>query len=280
MKGLITPRLIWGPLLVIAVLAGALWFAAHHTLLFFLSLPLLWLFTGLLDVLRNRPLTFYLLQRYFGSQGGLITWALSPLNLFLDAFAAPNRKIYRLNDYPEAWRAEIEPVLATFDRRKAEIISYIDNSGADREGKQRSMYLAKWYGTNTDGRIEEFLQPFRYIKTIGVSTFGAGAMTRWHFGPLRMTYRILYNLEPCESRDCHIRSMGQQHFWQDDPFFSFDDTLLHKSVNLTDTDRHCAYIDIIRPTLWTPLYSGIVSMARLIFRDASPAFYRRWKMLS
>lgn len=278
MNSLITIRIVWGPLLVVAVVLALVWAALSSWMLFLVCLPLIWLVCGWLDVLRSRPLSLYMLKKYFTSKGGLITWVLAPLNLILDAFATPSLKIYQLCDYPDAWRAEIDQVLSIIEHHKSDIIKLIQSEGTG--DKQRSMYLAKWYGINMDDMIDDFHQPFRYIKTIGVSTFSAGATTGWHFGPLRMTYRILYNLEPCDNKECFITSMNITHYWKDSPFFSFDDTLMHKSVNGSNANRYCAYIDIIRPTPWMPLYNLMISAIQRGFQGASPAFYRKWKIIS
>lgn len=276
--GLNTAHIVLKPLLLAGIVVSLVWLAINHWYWFLGGIPLIWLACGLLDVLRSSPRSWYLLRRYFGSQGGLITWFLSPFNLMLDAFAAPNRKIYQLDDYPDAWRAEIDQVLGIFDSRKNDIINFTQS--VNTEDKQRSMYLAKWYDVNMNDLVEDFHQQFSFIKTIGVSTFAAGASTDWHFGPLRLTYRILYNLEHCDSEACYIKSMNRTHYWKDEPWFSFDDTLMHKSVNGSNVNRYCAYIDIIRPTPWMSLYNLMINAIRRSFQEASPAFYRKWKIIS
>ena len=52
------------------------------------------------------------------------------------------------------------------------------------------------YGKNVDASIDvpEFHRDFKYIRTIGVSVFNKKQSTGKHYGPLRVTLRVLYNI--------------------------------------------------------------------------------------
>lgn len=42
---------------------------------------------------------------------------------------------------------------------------------------------------------------------------------------------------------------NKKHLWnRDGNLFIFDDTILHQSFNLTDLERNCLFIDILRPS--------------------------------
>ena len=65
----------------------------------------------------------------------------------------------------------------------------------------RTMLFYKWYGYKLDESINEFNNDYKYIKTIGVSLFRQKTSTSRHFGPLRMTYRILYNFNKVKKEE-------------------------------------------------------------------------------
>jgi hypothetical protein len=67
--------------------------------------------------------------------------------------------------------------------------------------KKRGMLFFKWYGKNIRASVEvpEYHEGFKYIRTIGVSIFNKKSSTREHFGPLRVTLRVLYNVNDFES---------------------------------------------------------------------------------
>ena len=94
--------------------------------------------------------------------------------------------------------------------------------------------------------IADFDREYRFIKTIALSVFNTRESTTWHFGPLRFTYRVLFNLDPVDSREVFIEVDGCTHFWRDDPLFIFDDTYFHRSVNAVDHVRYCLFMDIVR----------------------------------
>ena len=97
------------------------------------------------------------------------------------------------------------------------------------------------------------IKVLNYIKTIGVSLFREKTSTSRHFGPMRLTYRILYNFNKVKKLVLTLKLMGQLIFGKRNPLFIFDDTLIHQSFNEEDDIRYCAFIDIIRPSYLNPM---------------------------
>lgn len=229
---------------------------------------------GLIDVLRNRPISFFLLKKYFFGNG-LLTLILSPLNLIWDILSYRNKKIYSYNDYPDSHRREIDEVINVFRTYSNDIIDKLRNASES----DRTMIFYQWYGKRYNDTIPEFNKKFKYIKTLGVSVFKKNKSTSWHFGPLRLSIRILYNLKPDQSNKAYIMTMGKTHYWQDNPFFSFDDTLFHRSVNESDAQRYCAFIDIIRPTPIHCVFNFFVKVLSFTISGIRRVFYKNWKLL-
>lgn len=250
-------------------LAITLWTPSLYILLFFGL-------CGLWDVLRNRPINSFLLKRYFLGNG-LLTFLLSPLNLIADFFCFKNHKVYRYEDYPAAWQTEIKEILALFDTHKKDIMADLNTQ---MDNKRRGMIFYKWFDDNMSEGIPAFHKDFKYIKTIGVSVFNPHQSTSWHFGPLRFSYRILYNLLPAKSEKAYITTMGKKYYWKDNAFFSFDDTLLHKSVNETDQLRYCAFIDVTRPSPMPAFLNRLIDIVGFFMKKSRGVFYKNWDVIT
>jgi len=236
---------------------------------------IIWLAAGLVDVLRNQHRDAKLFERYFLGNG-IATFLLAPFNLLIDLFCYSNKGIYKLEDLPAEWRTELDGVLDVFRRRKDEIIAEIDATFASG---RRGMYLYVWWGKSNPHDIAEFKRDFRFIKTIGVSIFSGKEATGWHYGPLRLTLRVLYNLTPVRNEGIFIECQNRKHFWHDNPLYIFDDTLMHRSVNDYDARRYCVFIDIMRPTRFPALLSRLISMVAVIFERRNTIFLKHWKIL-
>jgi beta-hydroxylase len=232
---------------------------------------------GLMDVLRNRRRTLATLDRYFAGNGAF-TWLLSPFNLLLDVLCLPyrNRGVYRLADLPPGHQAEINALIAAAHRR--DLVGALADKMA---GKQRGMIFFKWYGKNiqTSVDVPEFHQPFRYIRTIGVSVFNKRQSTGKHFGPLRITLRVLYNVNDIRGKAAYIKVGGHTNYWSENKLFIFDDTLQHQSCNESDALRYCMFVDILRPTLVPRLTSGLLTAVRLGMAPFRAVFYKHWTFL-
>ncbi|RON07460.1 beta-hydroxylase [Pseudomonas brassicacearum] len=233
---------------------------------------------GIYDFLRNGIFDIDIVKKYFIG-GGRNTWLLAPLNTFFDLLCKPSRYVYKLRDLPEGHQHDINYVIETAMAHKEEIIEFLDARMAQ---KKRGMLFFQWYGRtiDTELNIPALQKKLPYIKTIGVSVFNENQSTSFHFGPLRMMYRVLYNIMPAAHHDgVYIQVRKQKHYWHDDPLFIFDDTLLHASFNKNDAKRYCLFLDILRPSWASFILNGIVAS----FAGAAFAlrrfFYKNWKLI-
>ena len=253
----------------LAVLIPALYFAPYITLFF--------LVCGAVDISRHFRVTPEMAEKYFLGNG-IPTWLLSPINLLADMLSARNLGTYRLEDLPQTHRAEIEACVKAFvdngDLIKARVSEVLGD-------KKRGMLTFKWFARQQDVtvRIPAFEQQYRYIKTIAVSVFNTRERTSWHFGPLRLTFRVLYNLDPIDSDNVFIDVDDKTHFWKQQPLFVFDDTLFHRSVNDADQARYCLFMDIVRPNHLQPVFEAAIAGAALIAASFKTIFYKNWSFI-
>ena len=103
--------------------------------------------------------------------------------------------------------------------------------------------------------------------------------TKWHFGPLRLTFRVLYNLDPLDSRGVFIEVDGRVHYWADEPLFIFDDTFFHRSINDVDDVRYCLFMDIVRPNYAQRAFDVAVLGASTIANSLKWVFYKNWSFI-
>ena len=141
------------------------------------------------------------------------------------------------------------------------------------------MLFYKWYGKNVSDTVPAFTKEFKYIKTIGVSVFNKKKSTSLHFGPLRLTLRVLYNLTPIRSDNVYIEVDGEKHFWHDDPLFIFDDTMQHRSINEEECERYCVFVDILRPSAFTGFQNTFMRITQILFINFNNIFYKNWTLL-
>jgi beta-hydroxylase len=238
-------------------------------------ITLIWVIAGLIDVMRNKRRDSMVFERYFLGNG-IPTWLLSPFNLFVDLISYRNPGIWKLEDFPPEWQAELNEVLDVFKKRRDEIIADIDKTF---ESGRRGMYVYTWYGKPSPHNVTEFKKPFRYVKTIAVSVFSGKESTTFHYGPLRLTLRVLYNLTPVRHDGIYIECQGVRHYWHDNPLYIFDDTLMHRSVNELDARRYCVFIDVMRPTPVPSVLTVLISLVSLAVEQFKSVFYKHWKML-
>ena len=232
---------------------------------------------GLVDVLRNKPRTLRTLDHYFAGNG-VFTWLLSPFNLLMDLFCLPyrNRGVYRLQDLPNGYQSEIQTLIKAAAERN--LVGLLESK---MNGEKRGMIFFKWYGKNMPASVDmpEYHQPFKYIRTIGVSIFNKKQSTGEHFGPTRVTLRVLYNINNINSRNVFIRVGDQTHYWQENKLFIFDDTLQHQSCNESDAIRYCLFVDILRPSPWPWLMSSVLTGIRLLMAPLKAVFYKHWTFI-
>jgi beta-hydroxylase len=140
------------------------------------------------------------------------------------------------------------------------------------------MLFFKWYGKNVAGSVDvpEYHRPFRYVRTIGVSVFNKKQSTGKHYGPLRVTLRVLYNINTMADRNAFIKVGNHTHYWQDEKLFIFDDTLQHQSCNETDAVRYCLFVDILRPGPFLRLEGAILACVRFFLARFNYVFFQHW----
>jgi aspartyl/asparaginyl beta-hydroxylase (cupin superfamily) len=256
-------------ILLAVVLSAALYLLPIVTLIFVVC--------GALDVRRHRKITYQLIEKYF-MVNGIPTWLLSPFNLLADLFSHPNKGQYSLADLPDEHRREIEDCVRAFVENGEAIKAHIAKTIGQNK---RSMLTFKWYNAaqSTEMKIPAFAKDYRYIKTIAVSAFNTRERTLWHFGPLRLTFRVLYNLDPIDSREVYIEVDDRVHYWRDDPLFIFDDTMFHRSINGVDHIRYCLFMDIMRPNYAQSVFEVAVQAASVVAGSSKRLFYKNWSFI-
>ncbi|MCX8514845.1 MAG: aspartyl/asparaginyl beta-hydroxylase domain-containing protein, partial [Burkholderiales bacterium] len=255
----------WLYILVLIILAIYI----PHIMLFYLV-------CGLIDFTRSKVYDFENWKRYFIGNG-LLTWILSPFNLLMDLLSYKNKRIYKLEDLPNECQQELNKIFE-IAQNKPEII---DTLSSMMEEKRRGMIFFKWYGRNinTSINIQEFHEEFKYVNTIGVSIFNKNQRTSVHYGPLRVTFRVLYNLIPAHNDNIYIKVAEHIHKWHDNPAFVFDDTLVHQSVNDSDNFRYVLFIDILRPGRYLKLMKFLLNILRFCLISVNRIFYKNWDMI-
>lgn len=244
---------------------------------FFPKLMLFYAVCGIYDVARNRNIDGGVIQRYFLGNG-IATWLLSPFNILLDLLCLPytNKGVYKLEDLPPSYQAEIRRLIDT--AMKQNLVRQLEERSKDN---QRTMIFFKWYGVNVNTflNIPAFHEEWKYVQTIGVSIFNKKASTSKHYGPMRATLRVLYNVNDMDDHSAYIVVGDVTSYWKENKLFIFDDTLMHQSFNETEKARYCLFVDIIRPTHFPGIMRGIVSVIRVISRSFNSIFYSNWKVI-
>jgi aspartyl/asparaginyl beta-hydroxylase (cupin superfamily) len=244
---------------------------------FFPWLMLFYFVCGLYDVSRNRNFDLALLDRYFFGNG-VTTWVLSPFNVLMDILALPyiNKGVYRLEDLPKDYQDEIKAVID--GAYKQDLVGQLQRTA---EAHARSMFFFKWYGANVNTVVDvpAFHRDYKYIKTIGISVFSKKESTSKHFGPLRATFRVLYNVNTMDDKSAYIVVGDTTNYWKDSKLFIFDDTLLHQSFNESDKSRYCLFVDIARPSMVPALLGWVVTLNRFLFRGLNSIFYKKRKVI-
>ena len=244
---------------------------------FFPRTALLYAVCGVYDVSRNTKLNLSTLRRYFIGNG-FVTWVLSPLNSVLDLLSLPyvNKGVYELGDLPPDYQAEIKQLIQA--AIEANLVAQLEEAAKQHP---RTMVFFRWYGIDQQTFLDvpAFHHPWKYIQTIGVSIFNKRASTSLHFGCLRASLRVLYNLNDMTDNSAYIVVGDKINYWRDSKLFIFDDTLLHQSFNETDQTRYCLFVDIIRPTRLPRVMGAVVSGVRLLTQSFKFIYYKNWKVI-
>jgi hypothetical protein len=244
---------------------------------FFPKIAILYAIFGAYDVSRNTKLNFSTLRRYFIGNG-LPTWLLSPLNCLLDLLSLPyvNKGVYTLGDLPPVFRSEVERLIQ--GAKDANLVAQVEEAAREFP---RTMLFLRWYGVQqqTFLKAPTLNQPWKYIQTIGVSVFNKKVSTSKHFGFLRASLRILYNLNDISDDSAYIVVGDKVNYWRDSKLFIFDDTLLHQSFNETEQTRYCLFVDMIRPTPFPAVMRAVVVATRFLTQSFKFIYYKNWKVI-
>mgnify|MGYP001260936019 CR=1 FL=1 len=238
---------------------------------------LLYAICGLYDVGRNQDLSFATLRRYF-TGNGFFTWVTSPINIVLDILSLPyiNKGVYRLEDLPPGHRDEIVRLIQA--AKDEDLVRRLEERAKEN---QRTMIFFKWYGVNVDTFLDlpSFHQPWKYVQTIGVSVFNRKVSTSKHFGFMRASLRVLYNLNDSIDDSAYIVVGRTTNSWRNEKLFIFDDTLMHEPINQTDRTRYCLFVDILRPSPFPFIMRGVVTIIRLLSSSFKFVYYKNWKVI-
>ena len=244
---------------------------------FFPKTALFYAICGTYDLSRNTGMDIATPRRYFLGNG-FFTWLLSPLNIVLDLLSLPylNKGVYRLEDLPPAYQDEVKSLIRIAHEQN--LVAKLEERSKENP---RTMIFFRWYGVNVDTFLDipEFHQPWKYIQTIGVSVFNKKVSTSKHFGFMRASLRVLYNLNDMKDGSAYIVVGNTTSYWRDDKLFIFDDTLLHQSFNETDQTRYCLFVDIVRPTPFPRVMSSVVSAIRMLSQSFKFVYYNNWKVI-
>jgi len=127
--------------------------------------------------------------------------------------------------------------------------------------------------------VPAFDGPWTYVKTIGVSVFNRRVTTSKHFGYLRASLRVLYNLNDMKDNSAYIVVGNTTSYWRENKLFIFDDTLLHLSANQTDEPRYCLFVDIVRPTPFPAIMAMVIAATRYLTQHVKFIYYANWKVI-
>jgi len=244
---------------------------------FFPKIALFYALCGAYDVSRNPGLNFETLRRYFIGNG-FPTWLLSPINILLDLLSLPyiNKGVYRLEDLPPDYAEEVKRLIQAAN--EANLVAQLEEAAKEHP---RTMVFFRWYGVNMQSFLDvpALHQPWKYIETIGVSVFNKKVSTSKHFGFMRASLRVLYNLNDMHDDSAYIVVGDEISYWRENKLFIFDDTLLHESVNQTDETRYCLFVDMIRPTRFPGVMRVVISGIRRLTQSFKFIYYQNWKLI-
>jgi Aspartyl/Asparaginyl beta-hydroxylase len=244
---------------------------------FFPKIAIFYALCGAYDVSRNSGLNPSTLRRYFIGNG-FPTWVLSPFNALLDLLSLPyvNKGIYQLEDLPLDYQDEVKRLIQI--SKDQNLVVQIEERAREFS---RTMVFFRWYGVDLHSflHIPVFNQPWKYVQTIGVSVFNRKVSTSKHFGFVRPSLRILYNLNDMKDDSAYIVVGDRINYWRENKLFIFDDTLLHQSVNETEQTRYCLFVDMVRPTLFPGFMRAVISGIRLLTQSFKFVYYQNWKVI-
>jgi hypothetical protein len=188
---------------------------------FFPKIALFYAACGAYDLSRNTELKLSTLRRYFIGNGFLV-WMLSPVNILLDLLSLPyiNKGVYHLEDLPPDYQNEVRHLIQVTN--DADLVRQVEERSKEHK---RAMFFWRSYGVNVESivNVPAFHGPWKYIQTIGLSVFNKKITTSPHFGWLRASFRVLYNINDMKDKSGYIVVGDKTSYWRDGKSFIFDD---------------------------------------------------------
>jgi aspartyl/asparaginyl beta-hydroxylase (cupin superfamily) len=244
---------------------------------FFPKIALFYAACGAYDLSRNTGLKLSTLRRYFIGNGFLV-WMLSPINILLDLLSLPyiNKGVYRLEDLPPDYQNEVRHLIQVTN--DADLVRQVEERSKEHK---RAMFFWRSYGVNVESivNVPAFHGPWKYIQTIGLSVFNKKITTSPHFGWLRASFRVLYNINDMKDKSGYIVVGDKTSYWRDDKLFIFDDTLLHLSANDGDQLRYCMFVDILRPSPFPRVMSAVIAAEAYLTRKFNLITQSGWTLI-
>jgi aspartyl/asparaginyl beta-hydroxylase (cupin superfamily) len=244
---------------------------------FFPKIALFYAACGAYDLSRNTGLKLSTLRRYFIGNG-FIVWMLSPINILLDLLSLPyiNKGVYRLEDLPPDHQNEVRHLIQVTN--DADLVRQVEERSKEHK---RAMFFWRSYGVNVESivNVPAFHGPWKYIQTIGLSVFNKKITTSPHFGWLRASFRVLYNINDMKDKSGYIVVGDKTSYWRDDKLFIFDDTLLHLSANEGDQLRYCMFVDILRPSPFPRVMSAVIAAEAYLTRKFNLITQSGWTLI-
>lgn len=245
---------------------------------FFPKIAVFYAICGGYDVSRNSGLGLSTLRRYFIGNGFFV-WVLSPFNSLLDLLSLPfvNKGVYALADLPQSHQDEVRRLIQAAN--ESNLVAQLEE---EARKNPRTMVFFRWYGVDqkvTFLNAPALYQPWKYIETIGVSVFRKKVSTSLHFGYVRASLRVLYNLNDMTDDSAYIVVGDKTNYWRENKLFIFDDTLLHQSVNETDQIRYCLFVDMVRPTPFPRVMRAVISGIRTLTKSVKFIYYKNWTVI-
>jgi hypothetical protein len=260
LRRVLVPICVWGPFIY-----------------FLPKIALFYAICGIYDVSRNRPLKLSTVRRYFLGNGVLL-WVLSPINCFIDLISLPyvNKGVYRLEDFPPDYQAEIRRLMQVTN--DSDLVRRVEERSKEHK---RAMFVWRTYGFNAKSVVDvpAFHEPWKFIETIALSVFNKKVTTSLHFGWLRPTLRVLYNINDMKDKSSYIEVGDKISYWCEQKLFIFDDTLQHMSVNETDQLRYCMFVDILRPSPFPWILRAVVAVEGFISRKLKLIAFSGWTLV-
>lgn len=120
-------------------------------------------------------------------------------------------------------------------------------------------------------KLADFAGRHPELTTVAVSVMEPGKSLMVHPGPMKGVLRVHVGvLVPTDGR-CEMQVGGASRRWEPGGVMVFDDTFLHRAVNLTSERRAVLFLDLERPLPWPWLAalngSFIRSLGRLRHAD-------------